>query len=89
MKHVQACLCASKDLERNFNHFGCPAAGPTLFKYQERSRKQFSSLCSTCNTRGSLFMCVKYRTERFYPPEMSCEVLGKISSAVFTTVEVE
>ena len=36
MKHVQACLCPSKDLESNFNHFGCPVAGPTLFKYQEK-----------------------------------------------------
>ena len=42
MKHVQACLCASKDLESSFNHFRCPVARPTLFKYKERSRKQFS-----------------------------------------------
>ena len=73
MKHVQACLCPSKDLESNFNHFGCPVAGPTLFKYQERSRKQFSPLCRSCNARGNLFMCVKCRTKWFYSPEMSCE----------------
>ena len=41
MKHVQPCLCARKDLESSFNHFGCPVARPTLFKYHERSRKHF------------------------------------------------
>ena len=36
---------------------GCFEARASLFKCQERARKQFSPLWRSCEARASLFMC--------------------------------
>ena len=53
----------------------CEARGG-LFKFQSRSRKQFSPLSWHCEDGASLFMCGKYLTKPFSPPMLCCEARG-------------
>ena len=58
VKHLQTSLRARKDLESWFHHCGSPVRlVQDYFMCQQRSRKQFSPLCSSCEARTSLFKC--------------------------------
>ena len=60
VKHVQASLRARKDLESWFHNCGGPVKlVQACFMRQERSRKQFSPVCKSCEARTSLFECGK------------------------------
>ena len=63
---VQACLRGRKDLESWFHRRGSPVRlVQDCFMCQQRSRKQFSPLCSSCEVRTSLCKCGKCGTSPF------------------------
>ena len=66
MKLLQACLNARGDEESIFSLvWRCCDARADLFKYQEVSRKQFSSLCMYWVVRAGLFKCRDGSTKPF------------------------
>ena len=67
VKLLEAWLCTRRHLESSFHPLWrfCEAH-TNLFIYQESSRKQFSLLWWSCQGRGGLFKCRKYREIRFH-----------------------